>query len=306
DFITTGDSYIDEIFGGGIMCGVVTELVGESASGKTQLALQVSLLTQLSRTTGGVSGSTCYLTINGNLPTTRLLEISQKHDLMKCQDSDISHIHTRSISSVPELRHVLKHGVPIMVENLSKPASGLPLRLLVLDSLGALFRPDVKTTSKTLFERSQELGEMASIIHSLASTYHLAILVINEVNPVFERLDASVRFGDDDTDRVLYADQARWFSRASNTPNEDSTEAALGLVWANQIGLRVLLTRTGRRRYILEPNTEGNGHLKYSKDNRLASSKIDEATLVRRCSVIFSNVAAPCSIDFIVSPSGVM
>jgi DNA repair protein RAD57 len=277
-----------------------------SASGKTQFALQVSLLAQLSRSNGGVLGSTCYITTNGNLPTTRLFGINQNHNLMRSQASVISHVHTRSVSSVPELQHVLKYGVPIMAENLSKSASGLPLRLLVLDSLGALFRPDVKTTSKTLFERSQELGEMASVIHSLASTYHMAILVINEVNPVFERLIPSRQYDNGDAHRVLYAEQARWFSRADSLPNEDSIEAGLGLVWANQIGLRVLLTRTGRRRYLSELSDERNGQVKHGKGNRLSSLEGDEATLVRRFSVIFSNVTVPSFIDFIVSSSGII
>ncbi|CAD6888448.1 unnamed protein product [Tilletia controversa] len=46
-WLSTGDIRLDRILGGGIRRGTVTELVGESSSGKTQLALQLALHTVL-------------------------------------------------------------------------------------------------------------------------------------------------------------------------------------------------------------------------------------------------------------------
>ncbi|KAF9653174.1 hypothetical protein BDM02DRAFT_3070359, partial [Thelephora ganbajun] len=54
--LTTGDATLDHALGGGILTGMVWEFVGESASGKTQLAMQLSLLVQLPPELGGLSG----------------------------------------------------------------------------------------------------------------------------------------------------------------------------------------------------------------------------------------------------------
>ena len=48
------------LFSGGILCTGITEISGESASGKTQFGLQLSLTAQLSTEYGGLNaGSTC-------------------------------------------------------------------------------------------------------------------------------------------------------------------------------------------------------------------------------------------------------
>ncbi|KAL9938871.1 hypothetical protein V8E36_002590 [Tilletia maclaganii] len=46
-WLSTGDSGLDRILGGGLRRGTITEVVGESSSGKTQLALQIAVHTVL-------------------------------------------------------------------------------------------------------------------------------------------------------------------------------------------------------------------------------------------------------------------
>lgn len=52
--ITTGCQELDEVLGGGIPVRGITEVAGESSSGKTQLALQLALHTQLPSHLGGL------------------------------------------------------------------------------------------------------------------------------------------------------------------------------------------------------------------------------------------------------------
>ncbi|KAF8502456.1 hypothetical protein JB92DRAFT_2641526, partial [Gautieria morchelliformis] len=177
------------------------------------------------------------------------------------------------------------------------------LHLLVLDSISALFRTNTKTTSKTLFERSRELNDVALMLHHLASTYHLVVLVINEVNSVFERVDSSSLNPSQSpgVDQMLYSEQSRWFSRGDSLPSEGYREAGLGLVWASQVGLRVLMTRTGRRRHLLcsrDSKRPRNGTVDSEQP------KDSEAVLIRRISVIFSSFSPPDSADFIILRSG--
>ncbi|KAI9635961.1 putative RAD57 protein [Dioszegia hungarica] len=104
---------------------------------------------------------------------------------------------------------------------------------------------------------------------------------------------------------MLYATQARWFSGQGSSGKK---EAALGIVWANAINTRVMLSRTGRRR-VLKPEEKGD-----QADVPFAEMRADgddegegngERTLIRRAHLIFSPFAPPGTIDFVIRGSGV-
>ena len=57
---------------GGIPGGSLTELVGESTVGKTQLCLQLLLAAQLPEASGGLAGRSLYICTEGNAPLGRL------------------------------------------------------------------------------------------------------------------------------------------------------------------------------------------------------------------------------------------
>ena len=102
--ITMGNALLDRILGGGIRVSMIWEFVGErqvvvhvaphfllhrqhnswssfffTVAGKTQLALQLSLLVQLPITQGGLDGSAAYLTTSGSLPTPHLVQLLHSH-----------------------------------------------------------------------------------------------------------------------------------------------------------------------------------------------------------------------------------
>lgn len=59
-------SFLDRILCiilGGILCGSITEIAGESATGKTQFGLQLSLTAQLSPDYGGLDAGESILQI---------------------------------------------------------------------------------------------------------------------------------------------------------------------------------------------------------------------------------------------------
>ncbi len=61
---------------GGIPGGSVTELVGESTVGKTQLCLQLLLTAQLPESAGGLGGRSMYIHTEGNAPLSRLASLA--------------------------------------------------------------------------------------------------------------------------------------------------------------------------------------------------------------------------------------
>lgn len=61
--LSLGCPILDEIFRGGILSQGITEVTGESASGKTQLCLQLCLMAQLPLEEGGLNGGKVKITI---------------------------------------------------------------------------------------------------------------------------------------------------------------------------------------------------------------------------------------------------
>ncbi|KAF8631409.1 hypothetical protein AX17_005087 [Amanita inopinata Kibby_2008] len=314
ELFTTGDADIDIVLGGGIRTGMVWEFVGESAAGKTQLALQVSLFVQVPPSFGGLDGSCCYLTTSSDLklPTQRLLQIAESRKVLSSATCSLDNIHTISTPSITMLLYVLSHTLPDFIMNRTQTVGAKPVKLVVIDALAELFHTADKTTTATLVERSQNLAELASSLHVLAAEQRVAVVVLNEVVDVFDRGSHS----SEGNFELVYNDQSRWFSRGDSVPGEDRKEASLGLVWANQVNARILMSRTGRRRYLSE--TE-NGKVKFQRvesrvrepldkktRTRLSTQDDDQPALLRRFNVIFSSVSSSASLDFIVMDSGII
>lgn len=57
-FLSWGDPVMDRAWGGGLPVGCITEITGESATGKTQCCLQLCVTAQLSTKAGGLEGGT--------------------------------------------------------------------------------------------------------------------------------------------------------------------------------------------------------------------------------------------------------
>jgi DNA repair protein RAD57 len=268
-----------------------------SASGKTQLALQLALAVQLPVARHGLNGAACYLTTSAGLPTPRLLELAQKHPTLRGAAS-LAHVHTLETRSVEALLGVLSTALPLLID---RRPNARRVRLLVVDALADLFREDTKTTTAQLVVRSRALADVSRALHGLASAHALAIVVLNHVVEVFEHAPARARH------ELLYADQARLFA-SGDLAAEAHKKAALGLVWANQLNARIMLTRTSRRRVLEALGSAPKRRRVGGADTGSARSSEPppaEETLVRRLSLLFSTASPPASADFIVAPHGV-
>ncbi|KAL5532939.1 RHP57 [Sanghuangporus sanghuang] len=309
---TTGDSALDRAIGGGIRTGMVWELVGESASGKTQLALQLCLLVQLRPMLGGLLGSACYLSTHTKLATQRLSQLIQDHPLLSPSICGLSGIHTVAVPTIELLIRTLTVTFPALLEDLGGNPDRKPVKLVVIDSISALFHTSGRPSSSALFERSRALSELTRVVHEIAARHNIAFIIINEVSDVFNDYYSNNQ-GPVSKDDILYRDQARWFGSAHSHPAESAKEACLGLVWANQVNVRIMLTRTNRRRYLDDPapptkrrQKEGNSAAsEAAQDTRESDNGIGQSIVIRRLSVIFSSVSTPASVDFIVTNAGI-
>ena len=204
---------------------------------------------QLPRTQGGLSGSACYLTTSNSLPTSRLLQMADHHPLFSAPlgpSCGLERIHTISTPTVPILLHVLRFTLPKFLQDRSIRPN--PVRLIVVDALSQLFLFSTGSVKDQLIDRSRGIAEISALLHALAAQHRIAVLVLNETSDVFNNQWSlgNATSGND----MTYRSQAQWFNQAHSLPDEHRKEARLGLPWANQVNVRILLSRTERQRLL--------------------------------------------------------
>ena len=75
---------------GGVPTGSLTELCGESTSGKTQLCLQLLLTSQLPASSGGLAGRSLYIHTEGKAALGRLASIAaERFPQLPCACDDV-------------------------------------------------------------------------------------------------------------------------------------------------------------------------------------------------------------------------
>jgi len=78
-YVSFGCPILDKAFGGGIQRGHITELVGESASGKTQLALQLLLHTSISPDIRDTNPRAVYISTE-SVPFRRMVQMAEEFE----------------------------------------------------------------------------------------------------------------------------------------------------------------------------------------------------------------------------------
>ncbi|KAF0742434.1 hypothetical protein Ae201684_002535 [Aphanomyces euteiches] len=173
-FITTGSKQFDMLLGGGIETMSVTEVHGEFRTGKTQLCHTLCVTAQLPRSQGGGAGKVAIVDTEGSFRPQRVAEIAKtRYDL---EPSDVldNIIVARAHSHDAQMDMVMKLGVLF-----ADPERG-PFRLLIIDSITALFRTDFSGRGE-LSERQQRLNVHLQRLVKHAEEFNIAVLVVNQV-----------------------------------------------------------------------------------------------------------------------------
>ncbi|GAA6013514.1 hypothetical protein JCM10207_008876 [Rhodosporidiobolus poonsookiae] len=224
--MTTGDAGLDELLGGGIRVGSMTEVAGHSSSGKTHFCLQSALTCQLPLALGGGAGGALFVSSEGTVPSTRLLSLAEGIIASIPPDTldppltawdFLDNVHTEKAPDVETLDAVLSYHVPAAIERInalaasgapppstispfddplpsqflsahrpSPPRPPLPIRLIVVDSIAAPFRAETETGSSGFAVRAKEFAHLGDTLKRLAHVYGCAVLVVNQVQDVFD------------------------------------------------------------------------------------------------------------------------
>lgn len=77
-FITTGSRQVDQLLGGGIEAGSITEVYGAARSGKSQLCFTLAVTCQLPFASGGAEGKCLFIDTEGTFRPERLLPVIKR------------------------------------------------------------------------------------------------------------------------------------------------------------------------------------------------------------------------------------
>ncbi|WOG96857.1 hypothetical protein DCAR_0416195 [Daucus carota subsp. sativus] len=226
---TLGCPILDQFLAGGVPCGSITELSGESGSGKTQLALQLLLSAQLPLSLGGLSASSLYLHSEPPYPFRRFEQLSKAFYLSYPQLFDsvecvCNNVHVQDLHSADHLFDVVLKLDSALAEESRK---AMPIKVIVIDSIAALFRSEFENTPFDLKRRASLFFKISIKLKLLAKRYGIAVLVTNQVVDVMRSsgdLNA-LRIGNID----LYSSGRRICP-------------ALGISWASCVNSRLFLS----------------------------------------------------------------
>ena len=168
--LSTGCKEFDELLGGGIETGSITELYGEFRTGKTQLCHTLCVTAQLPMESGGGEGKAMYIDTEGCFRPDRLKQISTRYGL---NDEDV-------LENVAYAKaHNSEHQLELLIQA-SAMMADCRYSLLVVDSATALFRTDY-TGRGELAERQQKLAQFMRMLQRLADEYGCAVVITNQV-----------------------------------------------------------------------------------------------------------------------------
>ncbi|KAG5406086.1 hypothetical protein IGI04_012205 [Brassica rapa subsp. trilocularis] len=169
---------LDDLLGGGIETSAITEASGGFRSGKTQLAHTLCVTTQagfipkLPKNMKGGNGKVAYIYTEGTFRPDRIVPIAERFGM------DPGAI-------ICARAYTYEHQYNLLF-GLAEKVSEEPFKILIIDSIIALFRVDF-TGRGELADRQQRLSQMLSRITKIAEEFNVAVYMTNQVipDPVF-------------------------------------------------------------------------------------------------------------------------
>ncbi|XP_071725383.1 DNA repair protein XRCC3 homolog [Rutidosis leptorrhynchoides] len=228
-YCTLGCPILDAFLRGGIPCNSITEIVSESGCGKTQLSLQLLFTAQLPNNLNGLSGCSLYIYTEFPFPHRRFNQLFQSFRLSQpilfaSSRDPRDYIFTRDCHTAHHLLDVLLQ----LGSRLGKvKETRLNVKLIVIDSIAALFRSDFENNASDLKKRCSLFFRISSVLKSLAHQFGIAIVVTNQVGD---------SMGDDGVSGVRVGNLEGLYTSGRRVC------PSLGLAWANCVNSRLFLS----------------------------------------------------------------
>ncbi|XP_045416011.1 DNA repair protein XRCC3 isoform X2 [Lemur catta] len=219
--LSLGCPVLDGLLHGGLPLAGITELAGRSSAGKTQLALQLCLAVQFPRQYGGLEAGAVYICTEDAFPDRRLQQLIARQQRLRADvPGEVvrkirfgSQIFVEHAADVDTLLECVSEKVPILLSR------GMA-RLVVIDSVAAPFRCEFDGQASA--PRARHLQSLGATLHRLSSAFQSPVLCINQVTEVVQEPGGAPR------------PPGSWDERIC---------PALGITWANQLLVRLMVDR---------------------------------------------------------------
>ena len=170
--LTTGSQNLDDLLGGGIEPGALTELFGEYRTGKTQLVHQLCVNVQLLYEQGGLEGNALYIDTEGTFRPERIIQMASALDL------DYNEI----LKKITVGRAYNSDHQILLIEEASRIIEEKNIKIVVVDSLIGHFRSEYIGRG-TLAIRQQTLNSHIHDMLRLSEVFdELAVVCTNQVS----------------------------------------------------------------------------------------------------------------------------
>ncbi|KAK4899926.1 Meiotic recombination protein dmc1 [Elasticomyces elasticus] len=168
--LSTGSKQWDGILLGGFQSCSISEVYGEFRCRKTQLAHTLSVVAQLPKDQGGAAGRVAWIDTEGTFRPERIVQIAERFEIDPEQANE----------NIIQMRANNSDTQASCLGELSEHFATGEFRLLVVDSLMALFRTDYIGRGE-LSERQQKLGQFLSRLAKMAEEFNLVVFMTNQV-----------------------------------------------------------------------------------------------------------------------------
>lgn len=169
--ITTSSQELDDLLGGGLETGCVTEFFGEFRTGKTQIAHQLCVNVQLPKEKGGLAGRALYIDTEGTFRPERIIQMAEGLDLD----------HNQVLKNIIFGRAYNSDHQIILIKEAANLIKEKNIKLIIVDSLIGHFRSEYVGRG-TLANRQQTINGHIHDLLRLCDIYpELGVMVTNQV-----------------------------------------------------------------------------------------------------------------------------
>ncbi|MGC9310600.1 MAG: DNA repair and recombination protein RadA [Candidatus Aenigmatarchaeota archaeon] len=168
--ITTGSEALDNLLGGGVETGAITEAHGAFGSSKTQLAFQLSVNVQLLEDKGGLAGSAVFIDTEN---TFRPERVEQMAIAMGLEPEE-------ALKNIFVARAYNSDHQILLLDKVKDIAKEKNIRLIVVDSLTSLFRSDYSGRGE-LAPRQQKMNRYLHNLQKISELNNISVYITNQV-----------------------------------------------------------------------------------------------------------------------------
>ena len=254
--VSTGLPELDTALGKGVPSDIVTELVGRAGVGKTQTCFTLSVnacLPKILSMAESEQGTVAYLDTERKFSPVRVLQIVEsrlrltfpnavEERIKEVGQLVVSRIHVFTLTNCKDLLNCIKTLQTFIIQQ--------SVKLIVIDSVAAVARQDFGNGS--IIQRQQWLNSLASELKYLAETFHVPVVVTNQVTTKQGGLSNAPKLkhqqnmgrGDDTSSSssismssMINQSDRGYMAHASTSV----LQAALGNTWAHGVNTRLFV-----------------------------------------------------------------